>query len=52
VLEANLELGRRGVVLYRFGNASGISRKAGVVAIKPSGVAYEKLAPEQIVVSS
>ena len=51
VLEANLELVRKGLVLYTFGNASGISREEGLVAIKPSGVAYEKLTPEQIVVT-
>ncbi|HVO47343.1 MAG TPA: L-ribulose-5-phosphate 4-epimerase AraD [Steroidobacteraceae bacterium] len=50
VLAANLELVRQGTVLYTFGNVSGISRKDGLVAIKPSGVAYEKLTPEQIVV--
>ena len=37
VLEANLELVRRGLVLYTFGNASGIDRKQGLVVIKPSG---------------
>lgn len=51
VLEANLELVRRGLVLYTFGNASGISRAEGLVAIKPSGVPYEKLRPEDIVVT-
>lgn len=51
VLTANLELVRQGTVLYTFGNVSGISRKDGLVAIKPSGVAYEKLTPEQIVIS-
>ena len=51
VLEANLELVRRGLVLYTFGNASSISRKDGLIAIKPSGVPYEKLTPEQIVVT-
>ena len=51
VLEANLELVRRGLVLYTFGNASGISRKDGLIAIKPSGVPYEKLTPEQIVLT-
>lgn len=51
VLEANLELVRRGLVLYTFGNASGISRKDGLVAIKPSGVPYEELAPEHMVVT-
>ena len=51
VLEANRELVRQGLVLYTFGNASGISRKDGLVAIKPSGVAYDQLVPEQIVIS-
>jgi L-ribulose-5-phosphate 4-epimerase len=51
VLEANLELVRRGLVLYTFGNASGIDRSKSLVAIKPSGVPYEKLTPDQIVIS-
>jgi L-ribulose-5-phosphate 4-epimerase len=51
VLEANLELVRRGLVLYTFGNASGISREDGLVAIKPSGVPYEELTPEHMVVT-
>ena len=51
VLEANLELVRRGLVLYTFGNASGISRNEGLVAIKPSGVPYEKLTPAHMVVT-
>ena len=51
VLEANLELVRRGLVLYTFGNVSGIDRSQGLVAIKPSGVPYEELTPEQIVIS-
>ena len=51
VLEANLELVRRGLVLYTFGNASGIDREQGLVAIKPSGVAYDRLTPEDMVVS-
>jgi L-ribulose-5-phosphate 4-epimerase len=51
VLEANLELVRRGLVLYTFGNVSGIDRGEGLVAIKPSGVPYEALTPEKIVVS-
>src|SRR3954453_12073349 len=50
VLEANLELVRRGLVVYTFGNASGIDRSEGLVAIKPSGVPYEELKPEHIVV--
>jgi len=51
VLEANLELVRRGLVLYTFGNASGISRKDGLVAIKPSGVPYESLQAEHMVIT-
>lgn len=50
VLEANLELVRRGLVLYTFGNASGISRSEGLVAIKPSGVPYETMKPSDIVI--
>lgn len=50
VMEANLELVRRGLVLYTFGNASGISREDGLVAIKPSGVPYETMKPEDLVV--
>ncbi len=50
VLEANLEIVRRGLVLYTFGNASGIDREAGRVAIKPSGVDYERMTPADIVV--
>ncbi|MBZ5654769.1 MAG: L-ribulose-5-phosphate 4-epimerase AraD [Acidobacteriia bacterium] len=52
VLEANLELVRRGLVLYTFGNASGISRKDGLIAIKPSGVPYENLVPEHMVITT
>jgi L-ribulose-5-phosphate 4-epimerase len=51
VLEANLELVRRGLVLYTFGNVSGIDRSQGLVAIKPSGVPYEELTAAQIVIS-
>ena len=50
VLEANLELVRRGLVLYTFGNASGIARREGLVVIKPSGVAYDTMKPEDLVV--
>ena len=50
VLEANLELVRRGLVLYTFGNASGISRSDALVVIKPSGVPYEKMKPEDLIV--
>lgn len=51
VLEANLEIVRRGLVLYTFGNASGIDRQAGLVAIKPSGVPYETMKPADLVVT-
>jgi L-ribulose-5-phosphate 4-epimerase len=51
VLEANLELVRRGLVLYTFGNVSGIDRGEGLVAIKPSGVAYEELTAAHMVIS-
>jgi len=51
VLEANLELVRRGLVLYTFGNASGIDRSSGLVVIKPSGVPYEKMTPADLVIT-
>src|SRR5438477_7263360 len=51
VLEANLQLVRRGLVLYTFGNASGILRDEGLVVIKPSGVPYEKMKPEHLVLT-
>jgi len=51
VLEANLELVRRGLVLYTFGNASGVSREHGLVVIKPSGVPYEKMTPADMVIT-
>jgi L-ribulose-5-phosphate 4-epimerase len=51
VLQANLELVRRGLVLYTFGNASGISREQGLVVIKPSGVPYEQMKAEHLVVT-
>ena len=49
VLEANLELFRRGLAIYTFGNASGISRDQGLVVIKPSGVPYESMKAEELV---
>lgn len=51
VLEANLELVRAGLVLYTFGNASGVDREQGLVVIKPSGVDYDVLKPEDMVVT-
>jgi L-ribulose-5-phosphate 4-epimerase len=49
-LEANREIVRAGLVVLTFGNASAADRDAGVMAIKPSGVRYEELTPESIVV--
>jgi len=51
VLEANLELVRKGLVLYTFGNASGISRDQNLVVIKPSGVPSETMKPEHRIVT-
>jgi L-ribulose-5-phosphate 4-epimerase len=51
VLEANLELVRRGLVVFTFGNASGIDRHRGLVVIKPSGVDYTALAASDMVVT-
>jgi L-ribulose-5-phosphate 4-epimerase len=51
VLEANLELVRRGLVIYTFGNASGISRRDGLIAIKPSGVPYDRMTPQDMVMT-
>ncbi|MBO9618083.1 MAG: L-ribulose-5-phosphate 4-epimerase [Niabella sp.] len=47
---ANMQLPQLGLVLFTFGNASEADRKEGVFAIKPSGVAYEDLTPEKMVV--
>lgn len=51
VLDANLELVRRGLVLYTFGNASGISREQGLLVIKPSGVPYDSMKAEDLVIT-
>jgi len=51
VLDANLELHRQELVLYTFGNASGIDRSEGLVAIKPSGVAYDRLTAGDLVIT-
>ena len=51
VLDANLELVRQGLVLYTFGNASAIARDEKLVVIKPSGVPYETMKPEHLVVT-
>ena len=50
VCEANLELHKRGIVIYTWGNVSGIDRASGNMVIKPSGVAYEQMTAEDMVV--
>ena len=50
VYEANMELPRRNLVTYTWGNVSGICRSEGLIVIKPSGVEYDELTPEQLVV--
>jgi len=51
VLEANLELVRRGLVVFTFGNASAVSREHGLCVIKPSGVPYDKMTAADMVVT-
>jgi len=48
--EANMELNARGLVLYTWGNVSQVDREHGVLAIKPSGVPYDRLTPDDMVV--
>ena len=50
VWKANLDLARHGLVISTFGNVSGMDRKKGLVAIKPSGTSYESLKPADMVV--
>lgn len=49
VWQANLDLPKHGLVTFTWGNVSGIDRERGLVVIKPSGVAYEDLTPEDLV---
>ncbi len=49
VYDANLELQKHKLVIYSWGNVSEIDRSKGIIAIKPSGVMYEELTPEKIV---
>ncbi|MHC4291117.1 MAG: L-ribulose-5-phosphate 4-epimerase [Planctomycetota bacterium] len=49
VCEANLELKLNNLIIYSWGNVSGIDRNKGIVAIKPSGVSYDTLTPDDIV---
>ena len=51
VLEANLELVRQKLVVFTFGNASGFDDVSGLTVIKPSGVPYEQLTAEDLVVA-
>ena len=50
VLEANLDLVRQGLVIYTWGNVSGIDRATGLVVIKPSGVSYDDMKASDMVV--
>lgn len=50
VFEANLDLVKNGLVLFTWGNVSGIDRKRGLVVIKPSGVSYAQMKPDYMVV--
>lgn len=50
VYEANMELPRRNLIIYTWGNVSGIDRDRGMFVIKPSGVPYNELKPEDMVV--
>ena len=48
--KANMQLPKLGLVLFTFGNVSAADRELGVFAIKPSGVPYEDLSPEKMVI--
>ncbi|MCR4397140.1 MAG: class II aldolase/adducin family protein, partial [Candidatus Saccharicenans sp.] len=50
VWKANLKLVEYGLVILTFGNVSEVDREKGVMAIKPSGVAYDRMKPEDMVV--
>lgn len=50
VFQANLELVKHGLVIFTWGNVSGIDREKGLVVIKPSGISYEELKPKDMVV--
>ena len=50
VYEANMELWEKGLVIYTWGNVSGIDREKNLMVIKPSGVGYESMGPEDMVV--
>jgi L-ribulose-5-phosphate 4-epimerase len=48
--DANMQLPKLGLVLFTFGNVSAVDRAAGVFAIKPSGVPYDELSPDKMVI--
>ena len=48
--EANMDLPKLGLVLFTFGNVSAVDRDLSVFAIKPSGVPYEDLSPDKMVI--
>jgi L-ribulose-5-phosphate 4-epimerase len=50
VFRANMDLAAHGLVIFTWGNVSGIDRKKGLVVIKPSGVSYDNMTPEDMVV--
>ena len=50
VLQANLDLVKQGLVIYTWGNVSGIDREKGLVVIKPSGVSYDTMTADDMVV--
>ena len=52
VCKANLELPRYGLVTFTWGNVSGVDREKGLMVIKPSGVEYDHMRPEDMVVVS
>ncbi|MDE6338187.1 MAG: class II aldolase/adducin family protein, partial [Muribaculaceae bacterium] len=50
VFRANLDLVKHGLVIFTWGNVSGIDREKGLVVIKPSGVSYDDMKAEDMVV--
>ena len=52
VYEANMELPKYGLVTFTWGNVSGVDREKGLMVIKPSGVEYDNMTPEDMVVVS
>ena len=50
VFQANLDLVKHNLVIFTWGNVSGIDRESGLVVIKPSGVSYDKMTVNDMVV--